>query len=143
MVNNGHFKQDLALGQLYEKKAQDALILHLDCDVSVTEERNDNLYDFKLSNGFSYEVKFDRMCSHTGNIYIETASHRRLAGLSVSKADFYIFAIGDRDTKFYMIGTAILKKMIDDDEYTRIHDDCSKTGYIFKLQTIASKSIQL
>jgi len=137
----GNFKQDLLLGQKYEKLAQIAVIEWLNQGLEVIEERNDNLYDFKLSNGSTYEVKYDRMCSQTGNLYVETQSHSRMAGLSVCQADYYIFAVGEFKTKFYIIKTDELKQMIIDDKYFRIHSDYSKVGYLFKLDVIAKNCL--
>ena len=142
MVSKGDFFKELMVGQKYEKKAQVALIRYLNTDLNVVEERNDNLYDFQLSNGKTYEVKFDKMCSKTGNLFIETVSRGKASGLTVSVADYYIFCIGEEDTKFYMIETDKLREMIKNKEYMSLYDNYSKTASIFKLHTVADKSIQ-
>jgi hypothetical protein len=52
-------------------------------------------YDFSLSDGRKYEVKFDKMYCSTGNIAIEFWCQRRNkeTGVLVTRADFWITAI--------------------------------------------------
>lgn len=73
------------------------------------------------------EVKIDRMCSSTKNLAIETECSEKPSGLSISKADYYLFFAyrastvtsmpSDDKIDAYLIPTTTLKEMLSQNDY--------------------------
>ena len=88
------------------------------------------------------EIKEDFSCARTGNVGVECESWGRLSGISISKADFYLYKVHQPDgtKRVYIIQTSKLKKMIEDQLYHRIvvggDPGSNSKNYLFKLKTI-------
>ena len=65
------FKKDLSIGQKYEVLAQDRIIEFYENNLKVIETCDNYKYDFRLSNNYTYEVKFERSSLKTNNIFLE------------------------------------------------------------------------
>ena len=137
------FQKDLSIGQKYEVIAQDRIIKYYENNLKVSETCNDFRYDFKLSNNFTYEVKYERSSLKTNNIFLEYIAFQKPSGIDMTQADFYILVlpINDTDNQFLLIDVDTLKQLIIDKQYTREHIDKYKSGYIFSKETIIKNGI--
>lgn len=64
------------------------------------------------------EVKRDRYLDKTGNICIEYASNGKPSGISVTKADHYLY-MNDQMSQAWLIDTDYIKSLINDKKYHR------------------------
>ena len=71
---------------------------------------NDNYkFDFKTSDKIKYEVKTDELSLKTNNVFIEFEGYKKASGISISKANYYIFC----DTiNYYVIEKNKLKGIL-------------------------------
>ena len=96
---------------------------------------NDYRYDFKTCDNLRYEVKTDVMSLKTNNLFIEFESYKKQSGISVSKANYYIFC----DTiDYYLIEINNLKSISSNIENKTILSTKDKLtfGYLIKKQLI-------
>ena len=83
--------------------------------VEIIETCNNSDFDFKDSNGKTYEVKNDSLSIKTKHFFItfkqqfKNNNYFQPAGISNSKSDYYMLRYGN---EFYKIKTAILKMII-------------------------------
>ena len=133
-----NFEACLKLGQLMEEKAIDRIIKHFDNEYRLTERCDDYKYDFKLSNGLSYEVKSDLLSIKTGNIYLENVSRGKESGISRTKAHFYIIITQteNQELEYHLIDVKTLKLLIKKNLYSYYKSDELKSGYIFSKQKL-------
>lgn len=88
------------------------------------------------------EIKEDFSCARTGNVGVECESWGRLSGISISKADFYLYKVHQPDgtKRVYIIKTELLKQMIADKKYHRIvvggDPGSNSKNYLFTLKVI-------
>ena len=100
-------------GVTYEMKAQN--IIRKCENLEIIETCNNSDYDFKDSNGKTYEVKNDTLSIKTKHFFItykqqfKSSNCFQAAGISNSKSDYYMLRYGNY---FYKIKTAILKMII-------------------------------
>jgi hypothetical protein len=112
------FKEKLLIGQHFELLAQKQLIAYHNGKYDVIETCNDATFDFQLSNGKYYEVKFDNKASTTGNIFIENVQFNKPSGIDVTKANYYIIVLNSTNYfniekyLFLKIRTRSLRKLI-------------------------------
>jgi hypothetical protein len=137
------FKKDLSIGQKYEVIAQDRIIEYYENKLKVIETCDNYKYDFRLSNDFTYEVKFERSSLKTNNIFLEYIAFQKPSGIDMTQADYYIFVlpVNETDNQFVLIDVDTLKQLIIDKQYTREHTDKYKSGYIFSKFIIIHKGI--
>lgn len=103
-------------------------------------ENNRNKYDFVDSNGFKYEVKYDKVSNLTGKFYIEFISYGKSSGIDATKADYYIITDG---IIYYLIDVLTLKdicKACNNYKYTKDGTTC---GYSIKKNLIIEQSITI
>ena len=108
-MGNYNFKKDLPEGQKAEKEAIEKLKKYYSID------RDDDFqicnttdFDIKIvSKNISFEVKNDLMAERTGNVAIEYESRGKLSGISVTKADFWIYKFTGL---FFMFETEKIKR---------------------------------
>ena len=94
-------------------------------------------YDFKTSDGLTYEVKADSMSLKTGNFFIEFIGYGQPSGISISKSNYYILS----DTeKYYLIETDKLKLLVENC-ITRKTADGSTFGYLISRKIIIENSV--
>ena len=73
--------------------------------------------------GPNTEVKRDRLVSRTGNVAIETACYGKPSGISVTKADSWIFLLsGEKysDEVAVAISVVRLKRLVNNTKYARV-----------------------
>lgn len=88
------FLSDLALGKKYEKIAIE--MLGEGNIETCPENKAFSDWDFK-HNGIMYEVKSDRVAYKTGNLVIEYEHTCKPSGISITKADVWIYFVIDCD----------------------------------------------
>ena len=101
---------------------------------------NNYKYDFKTSpDNIKYEVKTEPMSKKTNNFFIEFYAYGKPSGISISKANFYIF----NDTiNYYLIETSILKELIQNNNFKMQKKRDKKTiGYLIQTSIIIENSI--
>lgn len=122
MANHYDYNQDKPIADKTEKQVAD--ILRATYNAVILDYGHTNAYDIRARvNGkiFTFEVKEDFTCAHTGNVGIEFECRGKPSGIAVSKADFYIYKIHTANgVKFYLFKTKQLKSMIADKKYFRI-----------------------
>lgn len=101
------FQTDLHDGKEIEKQFLAHLIkqgvkVRLNTATTLTEQR---FYDVFTSDGVLYEIKFDKLWSKTGNVYVEKKS------LGTSKADFTVYKLEGREG-FFQIDTNYLRTIL-------------------------------
>jgi hypothetical protein len=136
-----NFKQDFPIAQATEKMVGKLLERNYCC--KILRYNDDNQYDLmvetKEGHKITIEVKEDSMCQKTGNIGLEFECRGKPSGISVSKADWYIYVVHAPDfkTKIFLIATKRLKEMIAKALYFRIVDGgdpgSHSMNYLFKL----------
>ena len=144
------FQKSLKIGQIYETKAQKQLIIYYKNKYNIAHTCDNNKYDFKMSNNKTYEVKADLTAHKTGFIFIEDTAFNKQSGITITKADYYIIIIivssgsiftGITFNELYLkISVKRLKKLITKKKYFRYYEDSFKSGYLFEIATIKSKS---
>lgn len=111
------FRADLAFGKKYEQIAISML------GAGNTEICPDGAFsdwDFK-HNGVAYEVKSDRRAYQTGNLVIEYEHTDKPSGISITKADvwMYFVVINDEAYTCYNIPVSEIRKVIADGKYKK------------------------
>lgn len=85
------------------------------------EVSRNNEYDLKMviqGKVVTIEIKEDFTCEKTGNVGLEYSCREKPSGISVSKADYYIYKLHTRRGIVYVMHkTAILKAMIEEKKY--------------------------
>jgi hypothetical protein len=100
-INKGHdfvapkssFLTDLPFGEKYEREAK-----------SILEGK-----DVKV------EVKADRLCQKTGNVYVEIRSRGKPSGITTTDADVWVFCLWKENRErqtFVSISVEILKQLM-------------------------------
>ena len=111
-------------GATYEVKAQN--IIKQFEKVDIIETCNNSDYDFKDSNGKTYEVKHDSLSIKTKHFFITYKQQFKnnncftAAGISNSKSDYYMLRYGSH---FYKIKAATLKMTIFNNMYIEDNKD--------------------
>ena len=117
-------------GATYEKIAQNIIKKYEKVDIIETCNNSD--YDFKDSNGITYEIKNDSLSIKTKHFFItykqqfKNNNYFTAAGISNSKSDFYMLRYGN---EFYKIKTATLKMIIFNNMYIEDNKDNKETLY--------------
>ena len=144
-MNNSYnkFLQDLNTGHQFEEKARKRIIKHYHNEFNVVEICNDFKYDFRLSNGKCYEVKYDKSSMKTGNIFIEFISFTKSSGIDKTQADYYIIItpLNEIENIYLLIGVDVIKQMITDTADVRIYKDKYKSGFLFKKDLLINNGI--
>jgi len=115
------------------------------CGISLTSKvlkyGDDNRFDILASfqnKTMTFEVKEDFTHAKTGNVGLEFSCRGKLSGISVSKAEYYIYKIHNADGTcgIYLFRTEVLKKMANDKLYFRIVNGgdvgSNSMNYLFK-----------
>jgi hypothetical protein len=136
----------LKIGQLYEDKAIAKLLKFYKNEFTVIERRNDSKYDVRLSNNDTFEVKADILASKTGNIFIETVQFKKPSGIEITEAAYYIIIfiscnMFKQFETFNIISVERLKEMIQNKMFNSFYSDKFKSGYLFDVDVIKTKSI--
>lgn len=152
MANHFNFRQDHTIAVKTELEVAELLKRSNKFKVKSIKTNNDNRWDLEvhLMDGdiITVEVKEDFTCARTGNVGLEFECRGKLSGISVSKADVYMYKLHEPsgDISFYLIETDELKRMISEKQYHRIvtggDPGSGSRNYLFKLDTF-KKSARL
>ena len=80
-----------------------------DIDLAEAQVREGALAAILGANGNRLEIKYDKICRHTGNLFVEFKQHGRPSGIAISKAEWWAFEYDD--DRWLIIGTEPLKKI--------------------------------
>ena len=104
-------------------------------DTKLLKFNNDYRYEFKTCDKLRYEVKTDVMSLKTNNLFIEFEGYKKPSGISISKANYYIFC----DTiDYYLIQTQKLKEILNNVLNKKIVSTKNKLtyGYLVREEVI-------
>jgi hypothetical protein len=142
-VANYNFRKDLPVAKRTEKQVSDYLVSR---GYGLIDECNNSDYDIRMQRPsgeiLTIEVKEDFMCKKTSNVAVEYYCRGKPSGISVSKADIYIYKVHEPNGQknMYAIKTSNLKKMVEDKLYHREVSGGDKgsdsRNYLFKLNVI-------
>jgi hypothetical protein len=100
----------------------------------VDHENDTYEYDFMLSNGKTYEVKYSSLSNGYNTIFLETVAFNKPSGINKTKANYYIFVINCSDgLLFVKIKLKNLLKIIKKKLFSRYFKDDKKEGYIIDI----------
>ncbi len=152
MPNHYNFREDHKIAEKTERQMGKFLAETVP-GVTFKGICNDNRWDLELDyNGrfTTVEVKEDFTCERTGNVGIEYESWGRKAGISVSKADFYLLKVHcpDGKARAYLIDSKKLKKICFETplwfrEVVGGDVGSESKNYLFKLGVIQQVAISL
>jgi hypothetical protein len=142
--NYEDFKKKLAIGHYWEVVVQKKIVEFYNNRVKIMNECTDNKYDFMMSDGTKYEVKYDAMSLKTGNVFVEIIQFNKPSGLHVTIADKYIFVLPTKnaDPEYIMIDVVDLKKVIECYDH-RYYSDKFKGGYLVHKTLIRKHGIDI
>ena len=114
--------------------------------VTTTNFNDDYKYDFKTSDGLTYEVKADKSSLKYPNFFIEFLQNDKASGIETTQADYYIIT---NTKQYYLISVDDIKSIIKDQ---LINNEFSikgftssvggtTSGYAIKQHIIIDKSI--
>ncbi len=123
-------------------------------------------YDFKVKSSFvtdlpfgeKYEVelksilegkidlKTDRLCQKTGNVFIETQSRGKDSGILTTTADYWAFCLwkenrGLKDQTYTLVSTKILKKLMTKYPKKAGGDNYTSKGHIMPKEELQNQTI--
>ena len=146
-MGNYSFHQDLKVAKVTEENVGEVLAKFYNGEI--VDTNNTSAYDVKINiNGkeFTFEIKEDFYCEKSGNVAVEFECRGKPSGISVSKADVYVYKIHakpDGEIVIVEISTEKLKEMIKNKKYFRIvngGDKGSNTmNYLFKYDTFVEE----
>ena len=103
-----HFDKDLKFGQVYENELQEMI-------------------EGKV------EVKTDRLCQKTGNVFVEIEDRGKPSGINNTKSNYYAFCLYKAERKkqtWILISTTILKKLMKKYPIKKGGDNWESRGHI-------------
>ena len=135
---NYDFKKDLPVAKKTEDEVADFLVRRY--GFLILERSDRKFYDLKLEkNGKIYliEIKEDMSCKKTGNVALEFDCRGKPSGISVTKADSFIYKIHRPNEIVYLaIKTEALRQLIRDKKHIRIvcggDVDSHSMNYLFR-----------
>jgi hypothetical protein len=134
------FERKLQLGLYWERQAISTLINYFDGKYSLLNTNDDYKYDFQLTNGLKYEVKYDHMASKTNNIFIEFEQYNKPSGILKTYADYYIIIVPYDQIKFLMVRVDDIIEFIKNSRYKKIYGDEFKKGFLFDVTSFRNIS---
>jgi hypothetical protein len=137
MSDYSDFKKCLKIGQIFEKKAQLKLVEYYKNKYFVVNENDNYEYDFMLSNGKYYEVKYCSLSNGSNTIFLETVAFKKPSGINTTKANFYIFVINRQvGLLFVKIKVKNLLRIIKKSLFSRYFKDNKKAGYVIQIDIL-------
>jgi hypothetical protein len=131
------FKKCLKIGQIFERKAQLKICEYYKNKYFVDHENVTYEYDFMLSNGKTYEVKYSSLSNGYNTIFLETVAFCKPSGINTTKANCYIFVINCKDELLFVkIKVKNLLKIITKELYCKYFKDSKKEGYVIEIDII-------
>jgi hypothetical protein len=137
MSDYSDFKKSLKIGKIFEKKAQLKIVEYYKNKYFIVNENDTYEYDFMLSNGKTYEVKYCSLSNGYNTIFLETVAFCRPSGIYKTTANYYIFVINCTDGLLYIkIKVKNLLRIIKKNLFSRYFKDIKKQGYIIDIDII-------
>jgi len=132
MVSTYHFEDDLPTGRRAEREAVQVLQAYFPRMKDVVFCK-DHKYDFSADldgRRVSFEVKWDGKAPATGNVAVEFESRGKLSGIAMTKADYYVYKVGEAD--WHLVETIMLQKKLKEKKYPRVKggDEGSETRMV-------------
>lgn len=138
---NYDFGKDLPIARKTEKQVAEYLVEK--AGMKFIKDNDDNKYDLLMAMGekeITIEVKEDFSCERTGNVGVEYHCRGKPSGISVSKADLYLYKVHEPSGRkgLYIIKTPSLKKMCFEDQawFREVNGGdpgSNSLNYLFKL----------
>jgi hypothetical protein len=107
-----NFPDDVKLGRAAEQEALARLRAHFP-GLTDLQHCATNAYDFRgllAGRPLTFEVKWDLRAAHTGNVAVEIATRGQPSGLAVTRADYFVYRLGERD--WHLFETAVLRQRL-------------------------------
>ena len=139
------FTKCLKIGQIFEKKAQAKLIEYHKNKYKLLHENDTFEYDFLLSNGKYYEVKYCSMINCNNTIFLETISNNKPSGINTTKANYYIFVIKQKSKNIFINNVSLLFikikvkhliKIIEKNLFCNYYKDDLKQSFLIEIDTL-------
>jgi hypothetical protein len=132
-----NFNRDIITGQDGEKVVLEHVLSMT--NGTLVDVNNDNKFDFMVKKSGidkTYEIKTDEYCRagfDNGNLFVEVECRGKASGLSVTKADWYVFYLPFRKQIWYILSND-LRKLIDDNNFRKVTNsgdkDSNTVGYL-------------
>ena len=92
------------------------------------------------------ELKTDRLCQKTGNVFIETQSRGKDSGILTTTADYWAFCFwtekrGLKDQTYTLVSTKILKKLMTKYPKKAGGDNYTSKGHIIPKEDLLTQTI--
>ena len=89
----------------------------------------------KIIESKQIEVKTDRVCQRTGNVFVEFESRGKESGINITTASYWVYCLWTdkfKEQTYIFIPTRRLKKLIKDKEYRISNggDNWTSKGYL-------------
>lgn len=125
-----YFEKMLKFGKIYEQKS----LKYFEYDKVEFKQGKFSYYDYILykdDKEYKIEVKSDKLAHKSGNLCIEIKSNNILSGLSITKADYWIYfiVIDENNEICYKIPVEELKKLVFSENYRKIYCGYKKLSY--------------
>lgn len=144
-MGNYEFKKDHKIAVKTEQEVANLLMKANKAKIKRIQFNDDNRYDLGIltmdDQFITVEIKEDFTCEETGNVGVEFECRGKASGISVSRADLYMYKIHEPngDISFYIMETKTLKALIRAEKYHRIvtggDEGSNSKNYLFKLET--------
>lgn len=141
-----NFRKDHAIARKTERQISDYLVSK---GFEFVDECDNADYDIRMKTPLgevvTIEIKEDFTCQKTGNIGLEYHCRGKPSGISVSKADFYLYKVHEPngEKSMWAIKTSNLKEMIEDKLYHRTVNGgdpgSNSLNYLFRLDVVKDK----
>jgi hypothetical protein len=141
-----NFRQDHKIARKTERQIADYLVSK---GYEFIDECNNSDYDIRMKTPsgdvITIEIKEDFSCRKTGNVGLEYHCRGKPSGISVSKADFYLYKVHEPngEKNMYIIKTSELKEMVENKLWFREVNGgdpgSNSLNYLFKLGVIKNR----
>lgn len=141
-----NFRKDLGIARKTERQIADYLVSK---GYEFIDECDNADYDIRMKTPsgdvITIEIKEDFTCRKTGNVGLEYHCRGKPSGISVSKADFYLYKVHEPsgEKNMYIIKTSELKEMVENKLWFREVNGgdpgSNSLNYLFKLGVIKSR----
>ncbi len=138
-----NFRKDHKIARKTERQIADYLVTK---GYEFLDECDNADYDIRMKTPpgevITIEIKEDFTCQKTGNIGLEYHCRGKPSGISVSKADFYLYKVHEPngEKNMYVIKTSNLKEMIEGELYHRTvsggDPGSNSLNYLFALPVV-------
>ena len=115
---------------------------NFDLDLKFGQEKENELQE--ILHNEPIEVKCDRLCIKTGNVFVEFEDAGKPSGISITKANFYAFCLfkPERNRQIWvLIPTTILKKLMKKYPIKNGGDNWEAKGHIIPKQDLLNYEI--